>query len=148
MYVYFAGSYISINCLIHSLYCTFKSFLPSTIGSKLCIIFLLQDILYYTRLFLSVKTNIARLGFGHILPSKNVGTTLSNFLYGVMNYLLMLCNYCFDNSGLNKIYILGLVHIQYKVFIPSRLKTWMSTSRNILWHLRFRIFSHLNNLNF
>ena len=96
----------------------------------------------WKRLFLSVKTNIARLGFGHISPSKNVGTTLSNFLYGVMNYLLMLCNYCFDNSGLNKIYILGLVHIQYKVFIPRRLKTWTSTSRNKLLHLRFRIFSH------
>ena len=87
----------------------------------------------YTRLFHSVKTNFARLGLGHISPSKNVGATLSNFLSWIIYS-------CFVT--------IALIIQAWIRYTFCRLKTWRSTSRNKLWHLRFRIFSHLNNLNF
>ena len=87
----------------------------------------------YTRLFLSVKTNFARLGLGHISPSKNVGATLSNFLSWIIYS-------CFVT--------IALIIQAWIRYTFCRLKTGPSTSRNKLWHLRFRIFSHFNNLYF
>jgi hypothetical protein len=113
--------------LIKLIWCNFLRswikipFVLVTVHNWVNVVHYFSFIKIYTRLFLSVKTNFARLGFGHISPSKNVGTTLSNFLYGVMNYLLMLCNYCFDNSGLNKIYILKVSKSQKQFMVSSIL---------------------------